>query len=54
MIVEEGNGWTKRGGGVITSSGVDRLRSIIFQGLTHEVFEEWEDTVLWVRFANSN
>ena len=32
-----------RGGGVITSSGLDGLRSTIAQHLTHEVFEEPED-----------
>lgn len=33
----------KRGGGVITSSGLDGLRSTKAQHLTHEVFEEPED-----------
>lgn len=37
-----------------TWSGLDRLRSIIVQRLTHEALEELKDTTLWVRFANSN
>ncbi len=44
----------KRKGGVITSSGLDRLRSTIVQRLTHEVFEELKDAISWVRFANPN
>lgn len=39
---------------MITSSGLDRLRSTIVQCLTHEVFEELKHAVSWVRFANPN
>lgn len=48
------DGWMKRGEGVIISSGLDRLRSTIVQRLTHKVFEELKDTIVWVSFANPN
>lgn len=48
------DGWMKRGGGEITSSGLNRLRSNVVQRRTHEVFEELKDTILWDRFAYPN
>lgn len=46
---------TGRWGSII--NGLNGLRSIAVQHLTHEVFEKQEKkkkTIVWVRFANSN